>query len=185
MLVIKENGRVYITESIYYYTSAGGAEQMLVPENMPIFKAVGSRTAIAGECLSALDQIRYVRLPFPKELSQKAMVDKIMPAVDSVLSDLNKDEEDGDVPSFLFAKGDRAFETICGDIVREIGTDEAFGWQNELFRYALACTTGMPLMQRLQSVYKTVGRILGEDLFPFIMTDTASLKIQVIEEERA
>lgn len=182
MIILKENNRVYIVETIYPYVEDGRVDQQLVPENMPIFKAKGSKTLIAGTELSTLDPLRYVRLPFRKELSQESLLNDISPTVRSIMCDLGRIDEDGEPADLVFAKGDKAF-ILTENMVCELKDGDAIDGPSALFRYALACTKGIPLLKRIQTVFKAVGKAIDANLFPLIMADTASLKIQVINEE--
>lgn len=183
MIVIKENNRVYVVDSIYHYTRSGLDEQMLVPENMPITKAKHSPTVIAG-LEYQLDPLRYIHLPFPKELSHKALADKIVPEIKDILHELGRDDEDGDIHTMAFAKGNKAFIVYAGKSIVEIAEEEAFGAHDDQYRYALSVTRGMPLAARLQAIYKAMGSILGANMFPLMMMDTVGLKINIVEENR-
>lgn len=185
MIIIKENGRVYIIDSIYPFTFDGKADQMLVPENVPIFKATGSRAIIAGVEQADLDPLRYVRLPFPKTLSQKSMVDKISPKVESILFGLGREDEDDELSPIIFAKDKQAFMRMPNGDILEIGSAEVVGVKDDYIRYFLACTKGMPVKKRVQAVYKALSNITGANLFPLFMMDTVSLKLTFVEEEKA
>lgn len=184
MIILKENDRVYVAETIYPYFNDGRADQLLVPENMPIFRAKSTKVIIAGTETS-FDSLRYERLPFHKELSQETIVNTLMPKIKTILCNLGKDDEDGNIAPLVFAKDNKAFIAWPDGKVMEIETEYVIGAAHEdLCRYSLACTKGMPLKRRLQVVYQTVGKLAGVNLFPLIMMDTKSLKVQVIEEEQ-
>ena len=184
MIIIKENNRVYVIESVYPLAFDGRADQMLVPENMPIFKAKASRAIIAGIEPADLDPLRYTRLPFPKTLSQQSMVNNISPRVADILYGLGRDDDDGELSPLVFAKDQNAFMRMSNGDILEIGSYAVIGGKDELHRYLLACTKGIPLEKRIQAVYKALGNIVGSYLFPVLMMDTVSLKPRIIEEDR-
>lgn len=183
MLIIKENNRVYLIESTYSYSEYANQDQTLVPENMPIFKACKSKVLIGGCCLRDLEAIRYLHLPMPKELSAVNLLNKTVPAIKNTLQELGRLDEDGDLSSIVFAKADKVFALTPNGAIREIFKEEAIGWQDDRLRYALAITEGMPLNERIQKIYKIVGKILGVNMFPLIMMDSTSFKLKIVEEK--
>lgn len=184
MLIIKEDNRVYLIESTYSYSSYGEQDQALIPENMPIFRVYKSKILIGGDCIPDLEAIRYLHLPFPKELSAVNLLNKIVPHIKSVFEYLGRLNEDGDLSSIVFAKADKVFALTPNSAIREIFKEEAIGWQDDRLRYALAITEGMPLDERIQKIYKIVGKILGVNMFPLIMMDSKSFKLKIIEEKK-
>lgn len=183
MIVIKDNNRFYFVESVYTYVEYGCWDRALVLENMPIFKAHGSNVLIGGCCNAELDLLRYSHLPFPAQLSAEKMIKDIAPRVKGIIRYLGRTDEDDEISVCAFAKGDRAFILQSELAVREVFNEEVFGWNESRTRYALATTAGLPLIERLRETYRTVGKILGCNLFPLVMMDSVSFKLRIIGEE--
>ena len=184
MLIIKEDNRVYLIESTYSYSSYGEQDQALISENMPIFRAYKSKILIGGDCIPDLEAIRYLRLPLPKELSAVNLVSKTVPAIKSILQELGRLDKNSAMSNIVFAKADKVLSLTPNSAIREIFKEEAIGWQDDRLRYALAITEGMPLDERIQKIYKIVGKILGVNMFPLIMMDSTSFKLKIIEEKK-
>ena len=183
MIVIKENNRVYLFESVYTYGDAGRWDQALVPENMPLFKAAKANVLIGGDSFYELEAIRYLHLPFPATLNAPQLSEKVLPKLKSALKRLDKLDEDGDVSYMVFAKGDRAFMLTSNFALAEIEKEKAFGWQAERLRYALLTTQGQPMMERVKHIYQSLGRQLRANTFPLIMADSKSMQVKIIREE--
>ena len=183
MIVIKENNRVYMVESICNYGEYSRWDQALVPDNMPLFKAATANVMIAGDNVCDLDAIRYLRLPFPATLNAPKLTDKVLPKIKAALKALDRLDENGDISYMAFAKGDKAFMLTSNFCFVEIEKEKAFGWQAERLRYALILTQGQPVMQRVKSIYQLVGRQLKANMFPLVVMDSKSFQIQIIEED--
>lgn len=183
MLFIKDKDRFYFIESTKLVIDERKTQQMLIPENMLFFKAKNSKTVIAGDNFAALDALRYVSLPFPAQLSLPAIHRRVMPKLTAIIEELGRFDEEDNLPVFFFGKGDKAFGVMNDGGIFEMEDAMTWGWNDSYFRYALALTEGMPLMKRIQTVYKTVEKVSGTYLFPLIMMDTKNCKIQIVEEE--
>ena len=183
MIVIKENNRVYMFQSTYDYGEPSRWDQALIPDNMPIFKAARANVLIGGDCVSDLEAIRYLRLPFPAELTAPKLTEKVLPIVKSALKALDRLDEDDNVSYMAFAKGDRAFMLTSNFALAEIEKEKAFGWQAERLRYALLATQGEPMIQRVKKIYQTVGKQLSINMFPLIMADSKSFQVKILQED--
>ena len=184
MLIIKENNRIYMIESTYFYSEYARQDQALVEENMPVFKACKSKVLIGGRSLPALEAIRYLHLPFSSELSENALVSKVVPRMRDVWEELGRLDEDGEIWEIAFADKDKVFVTSSNGAIREIAKEEAIGLQDDHLRYALAVTQELPFAERIQEIYKIVGRIMEINLFPIIVMDSVTFKLQIIEEKK-
>lgn len=144
MIVLHQNERVVIAESVFTMTGYGRKDQAFLVDNLPFFKAFGSNVLITGGGRNAnadLDAIRYERLPFPSELTLGAIGEKIFPRVRKLLARLGRIDGDGEpMTTFIFAKGDKAYALEPDGSVCPIEEDEAFGMNRDIFRAALAMT---------------------------------------------
>lgn len=183
MIIIKDNKRVYMIESTYTYGECSRWDQALLPDNMPLFKAVKSNVLIGGNSFCELEAIRYLRLPFPSTLNAPELTEKVLPKIKGAMKECDRLDEDGEIAYMAFAKGEKAFILTNNFLLAEVQTEKAFGWQAERLRYALATTQGQPLMQRVKNIYRSVSRLLKVDLFPLIMMDTKSFQISIIKED--
>lgn len=184
MLIIKENDRVYVVESTYEISAYGRIEQCMLTENIPMFKAKGSNTIIAADSSIKVDDLRYVRLPVPKELNLTELKNKTMPRIKDIWRSMGRDDEDGEFPEIVFAQGNRAFLFKYGDVIVEVIDEEAMGMFDTTLRYALKLTRGLPILERLQKVYKSIENLSGEKMFPLFMIDTVSKKVKMVKESK-
>ena len=184
MLVIKENDRVYLVESRYEFLEYGHNDHCMVAENVPLFKAKRSNVIIGAVTSGAVDDIRYARLPVPRELNLAELKNTTMPSIKDIWRGMGRDDEDGEFFEIAFAQGNRAFIYRFGDVITEVVDEEAIGIFDMPLRYALKLTRGMPLMDRLQTVYKSVENLSATRLFPLFVIDTVSKKVKMIKESK-
>ncbi|GEM_PF-5477246 len=185
MIVIKENGRIYIAQSTFIDAPDGQKDAYTMVENMPICRVPGSKTLIAAEGERAkpdMDRIRYKRITFPATLTVPGL-HKVLPKIEAAVDELDGLEEGRLQTDLVFAKGDRAFFLHGGTAFKEVESLETIGWREVEFRYAMLLNGDRPILERIIAAYETVGRYAGINLFPVIVWDTATLKPIVVEEE--
>ena len=187
MIILKENGRVYIAESVHLATKIGQSEAGLVEENMPVCRIPGTRALVAAtgpHWRIDLDCLQYRTLRFPKTLDVPGL-NKLLPEVMRRLDEVGS-LKDGTVQSeMVFAKGDRAVLFLNGCALTEVNELETLGWKDGEHRYAMDVSRGLPPVERIRNAFKLMETFAGTILFPVVLWDTGTLKPTVIGREKA
>ncbi len=184
MIVIKENGVVYLAETAFAATRDGQADAGRLTENMPIGRIAGTRALVggAGEYSAPdLDRTRYLRLPFPRELTVPSL-HAIIPRITDSINKIGNLRKGRIMTDLVFAKGDRAFLFIDGRSFQEVESLETFGWRNVEYRYALGLCADLPPVERIRQANRLMEKYIGAKLFPMILWDTKTLAPRLLEE---
>ena len=187
MIIVRENGCVYIAESCFDATNYGQMEFGLKTENMPICRIPGTRALVAatGERWKPdLDRLRYRHLPFPKELSAHGL-HKILPTVEEAIDGIGGLQNGAIKSELVFAKGGGGFILTGGKTLKEIESLETLGWKSTEYRYAMTLFSELPVVDRLWAAYKLVQQFSGTKLFPILLWDTKTMIPTILEEDEA
>ncbi|MBQ7761446.1 MAG: hypothetical protein IJ400_05255 [Clostridia bacterium] len=192
MLIVKENGVVYIAQSLATHRNGKGLwltkTDLTNPNNTSLFKLFRSRViggiyADDGNCYHAYKTIYDVRGP----LSVDKIVNEVLPAIKETteLIGWDPDENDGSLNPYVYlvlARDGDAFKIHRGGAVIEIEKDcEAIG---EDFLEEIICESKTELcaVERIKKAYHVAEKLQFKTKFPIAIIDTKSLKIKIYED---
>lgn len=189
MIVIVEKDTTYFA---YPYSCINTKSDLpindwLNEDNLAFWKVVGKKNCILGgwSTMRINDVVRYEdNLLSDCEITLKDLVEKLQPRITDALEKAGEwnGEKDYWENAFFIAQNGKAFEVDFG-YVREIDKFAVFERYQNLAMAVLDDTQNMPAMDRLHKIGKLVEEINAIPMFPMLVMDTKTQKLQVINEK--
>lgn len=190
MMVIKENGYVYIATDAWLRLCAGhaDAEWYLNEENAPLCKIPNDDNIVAaliGPNASFLcDLLRYEPDSIRGELTLEKLILETAPDLRDFLKDCGKLSKTGSMrANIVFAQKDRAFIMTDNFHCSEVEDCEAFGRSENTLNAALYFSKGLPPEERFCACAKTLDEITGSNPFALYAINTQTCKPYLIERK--